>query len=146
MRKGWRGRGTGGSALVSDPVAQAVMARCLIQADSAVAAEKTEIAEATGVLRSVIRSDDAMAVVAAVEGLAIVGAQEDVTRIAEVPRRTPALLNHVVRIVGFTCGANNLKTLALMRKEAVSRQVRDRIDAVYQHVEPVREQTCGKGK
>ncbi len=93
-----------------------------------------------------IRSDDVMAVVAAVEGLAIVGADENVTRIAEVSRRIPALLNHVVRIVGFTCGANNLKTLALMRKEAVTEQVRDRIDAVYKHVEPVREQTCGKGK
>jgi hypothetical protein len=87
-----------------------------------------------------------MAVVAAVEGLAIIGADEDVTRIAEVPRRIPALLNHVVRIVGFTCGANNLRALALMRKEAATEQVRDRIDTVYQHVEPVREQTCGTGK
>jgi hypothetical protein len=67
-------------------------------------------------------------------------------RIAEVPRRVPALLNSAVRIVGFTCGTNNLKTLALMRKEAATEQVRDQIDTVYKHVEPVREQTCGKGK
>ncbi len=146
MRKAWRRRDTAGSSLASDPVAQAVMARCLIQADSVVRAEKSEIAEATGLLRSAIHSDDAMAVVAAVQGLAIVGADEDVTRMAEVPRRVPALLNHVVRIVGFTCGANNLKALALMRKEAATQQVRDRIDAVYKGVEPVREQTCGKGK
>ena len=146
MRRAWLGRGTAGSTLASDPVAQAVMARCLIQADSAVPAEKAEIAEAIGLLRSAIRSDDVMAVVAAVEGLAIVSDDEDVPRIAEVPRRIPALLNHVVRIVGFTCGASNLKTLALMRKEAATEEVRDRIDAVYKHVEPVREQTCGKGK
>jgi hypothetical protein len=146
MRKGRRGRGTAGSTLASDPVAQAVMARCLIQADSAVSAGTAEIAEAISLLRSAMHSDDVMAVVAAVEGLAIVSDDEDVSRIAEVPRRMPALLNHVVRIIGFTCGANNLKTLALMRKEAVSRQVRDRIDAVYKGVEPVREQTCGKGK
>jgi hypothetical protein len=146
MRKAWRGRGTAGSTLVSDPVAQAVMARCLIQADSAVPAKKAEIMEATAILRSAVHSDDVMAVVAAVEGLAIVGADEDVTRIAEVARRVPALLNHVVRIVGFTCGANNLKTLALMHKEAATEQVRDRIDTVYKRVEPVREQTCGAGK
>ena len=146
IRKAWRVRGTAGNTLVSDPVAQAVMARCLIQVDSAVPAEKAEITEATRFLRSAIHSDDAMAVVAAVEGLAIVSAAEDIARIADVPRRIPALLNHIVRIVGFTCGANNLKTLALMRKEAATEQLRERIDAVYKHVEPVREQTCGKGK
>jgi hypothetical protein len=48
--------------------------------------------------------------------------------------------------VGFTCGTNNLKTLALMRKQAATEQLRDRIDKVYKRVEPVREQTCGKGK
>ena len=48
MRKAWRRRDTAGSSLASDPVAQAVMARCLIQADSVARAEKSEIAEATG--------------------------------------------------------------------------------------------------
>jgi hypothetical protein len=48
--------------------------------------------------------------------------------------------------VGFTCGTTNLKTLALIRKEAATEQMRDRIDAVYKAVEPVREQTCGSGK
>jgi hypothetical protein len=81
MRQAWRGRGTADGGLVSDPVAQAVIAR-----------------------------------------------------------------NEVVRIVGFTCGANNLKTLALMRKEAATEQVRDRIDAVYKRIALFREQTCGKGK
>jgi hypothetical protein len=79
-----------------------------------------------------------MAVVAAVQGLAIIGADEDVTRIAEVPRCIPGLLNHVVRLVGFTCRTTNLKTLALIRKEAAAEQMRDRIDAVYKRVEPVR--------
>jgi hypothetical protein len=146
MRKALRGRGAEDSSLVSDPVAQAVIARCLIQADSAAPTDKAEMAMATRILRSAIHSDDVMAVVAAVEGLAIIGADEDVTRIAEVPRRIPGLLNHVVRVVGFTCGTTNLKTLALIRKEAMTEQMRDRTDAVYKTVEPVREQTCGSGK
>jgi hypothetical protein len=146
MRQAWRGRGTAGGTEVPDPVARAVIARCLIQADFAVPADESEIREAAGFLRSSIHRDDVMAVVAAVEGLAVVGAAEDVERIAEVPQRVPALLNHVVRIVGFTCGTNNLKTLALMRKQAASDKVRDQIYTVYKRVKPVREQTCGKGK
>ena len=146
IRKAWRGRGTPGNTLVSDRTAQAVIARCLIQADFAVTAEKAEITEAASILRSAIHGDDVMAVMVAVDGLAIIGADEDVARIAEVPRRIPTALNAVVRSVGFTCGASNLKTLALMRKEAATDEMRDRIDAVYKHVEPTREQTCGKGK
>ncbi|HWX28906.1 MAG TPA: hypothetical protein VNZ53_15885 [Steroidobacteraceae bacterium] len=80
------------------------------------------------------------------EGLAIIGADEDVKPIAEVSLRIPGLLNWSVRALGFTCGASNLKTLALMRKEAATDKVRDRIDTVYKRVAPVREQTCGKGK
>jgi hypothetical protein len=146
MRQGWRGRSTADGGLVSDPVAQAVIARCLIQADSAARLKNVEIAEATGFLRSAVHSDDVMTAIAAVQGLAIVGADEDVNRIAEVPRRVPALLNEVVRVVGFTCGENNLKTLALIRKQATTETLRERIDAVYKRVEPAREQNCGKGK
>jgi hypothetical protein len=146
MRKALRGRRAEDSSLVSDPVAQAVMASCLIEVDSAAPTENAETAGATRILRFAIHSDDVMAVVAAVQGLAIIGADEDVPRIAEVPRRIPGLLNHVVRLVGFTCGTTNLKTLALIRKEAATEQMRDRIDTVYRTVEPVREQRCGSGK
>jgi hypothetical protein len=146
MRNAWRARDTTVGTLVSDPVAQAVIARCLIQVDSAASAAKTEIAEATATLRSAIHSDNVMSIVAAVEGLAIVGADEDVERIAGVPRRNLELLNWTVRVVGFTCGKNNLKTLALIRKEAITEKVRDQIEAVYRRIKPAREQTCGKGK
>jgi hypothetical protein len=123
-----------------------VIARCLIQADSAATGEKAEIAEATVTLRSAILSNNVMSMVAAVEGLAIVGANEDLARIAEVPRRNRELLNWTVRVVGFTCGKNNLKTIALIRKEAMTERVRDQIDAVYRRVKPGREETCAKGK
>jgi hypothetical protein len=43
-------------------------------------------------------------------------------------------------------GANNLKALALMRKEAANKQAPDQIDVVYKNVKPVREERCGKGK
>jgi hypothetical protein len=56
------------------------------------------------------------------------------------------LLSSTLRIVGFTCGASNLKTLALMRQQAATETVREQIDMVYKAVEPVREETCGKGK
>jgi hypothetical protein len=140
MRRAWRGRDT------LDLVVQAVIARCLVEVDSLVSAQKSEVREAAVVLRSAIHDSNAMAVVAAVEGLAIIGADEDVERIAAVPRRLPGSLNWTIRMVGFRCGANNLRTLALIRKRAATDQVRDQIDAVYKHVRPVREQTCGKGK
>jgi hypothetical protein len=142
MRKAWRGQGTPGSTLLSDCVVQAVIARCLIQTDSAVPAEKAEMAEATSFLRSAIHSDDVMAVVAAVQGLAIVNAGQDVPSIAEVPHRMPGMLNAVVRILGFTCGDNNLKTIAAIRQKATTQKLRDQIDAVYGSVEPVRKEKC----
>jgi hypothetical protein len=55
--------------------------------------------------------------------------------IADVPYRMPGTLNAVVRIVGFTCGDNNLKTISAIRKAATTPQLRDRIDAVYKHAE-----------
>jgi hypothetical protein len=48
-------------------------------------------------------------------------ADQDVKRIAHLPKRVPWLLISGVRFVGFTCGANNLKTIALIRKEAAKR-------------------------
>jgi hypothetical protein len=93
-------------------------------------------------LRSAIHSDDVMAVVAAVQGLAIVNAGQDVPSIAEVPHRMPGMLNAVVRILGFTCGDNNLKTIAAIRQKATTQKLRDQIDAVYGSVEPVRKEKC----
>lgn len=66
--------------------------------------------------------------------------------IADVPYRMPGTLNAVVRIVGFTCGDNNLKTIAAIRKAATTPQLRDRIDAVYKRVEAVRKDQCGESK
>jgi hypothetical protein len=51
-----------------------------------------------------------------------------------------------VRIVGFTCGDNNLKTIAAIRKAATTPQLRDRIDAVYKHAEAGRNEQCGESK
>jgi hypothetical protein len=145
MRPAWHDRESANAGTIRDPSAQAIVARCLIEADHATGSV-AELVEAANLLRSAIGGADAMAVLAAVQGLAIIDADQDIRRIAGVPKRNPWLLNSVVRIVGFRCGANNLNTLALIRKEAATQQVRDQIDAVYKHVEPVREGQCGKGK
>jgi hypothetical protein len=147
MRRAWRGRASpDATGTIRDPVAQAVIANCLIQADASFKPASPETFEATKLLRTAIPSNDVMTVLAAVQGLAIIGADQDVMSIAKVPQRMPDLLNSIVRIVGFTCGASNLKVIAAIRKEAATQQLRERVDTVYSHVEPVREETCGKGK
>jgi hypothetical protein len=76
----------------------------------------------------------------AVTGLAIVSSDEDIRSIADVPKRRPSLLTSVIRFARFTCGASNLKALALIRKELTTEELRDQVDAVYKHVEAVRKQ------
>lgn len=144
MRNAWLERDSpNASAAERDPVIQAVIARCLIQADITSRPLTQEVRDAASLLRTAILGNEVMAVVAAVEGLAIINAEPDVGLIAGVPKRIPALLNHVIKVVGYTCGANNLKTIALIRREAATEALRARIDLVYSRVEPVRLQTCG---
>ncbi len=141
MRRAWHERNSpDAGATMRDPVAQAVIASCLITA--AVPSERvtTDTVEAATLLRTSIRSNDVTAVMAAVTGLASVHANEDVERIADVPRRMPSMLNSVIRCVGFTCGANNLKTLAVIREELTTETLRDQFDAEYKRVEEVRRQ------
>jgi hypothetical protein len=147
MRRAWRERDSpGATGAVRDPVVQAVIARCLIEVDSRTASERAEITDATNLLRSALRSDDVMGVVAAVQGLAIISADQDVPRIAEVALRMPGMLNTTVRILGFTCGGSNLKTIAAIRRGATTQKLRDQIDSVYGHVEPVRKEKCGDSR
>jgi hypothetical protein len=147
MRQAWRDRHSpAATETVRDPVIQAVIARCLIEVDARLQSDRVEIADATTVLRSALHGDDVMGVLAAVEGLAILNSDQDVKDIADVPHRMPGALNAVVRIVGFTCGNNNLKTIAAIRKAAATRQLRDRIDAVYKHAEAGRNEQCGESK
>jgi len=145
MRQVWRGRHSpAATGTVRDPVIQAVIARCLIKVDARLQSDRVEIADATTVLRSALHGDDVMGVLAAVEGLVILNSDQDVKDIADVPYRMPGTLNAVVRIVGFACGDNNLKTIAAIRKAATTRQLRDRIDAVYKHAEAGRNEQCGE--
>jgi hypothetical protein len=146
MRQAWRDRiSPAATGTVRDPVVQAVIARCLIEVDARLQSDKVEMAEATTVLRSALHGDDVMGVLAAVEGLAILNSDQDVKDIADVPYRMPGTLNAVVRIVGFTCGDNNLKTISAIRKAATTPQLRDRIDAVYKHAEAGRIETSRAG-
>jgi hypothetical protein len=140
MRKAWQRHGSLGM------VVQAVIAKCLIEADVVGSPRQSEVGEAAVVLRRAIHDADAMSVLMAVKGLALVGADEDIAEIAEVPRRIPGSLNAVVRALGYACGASNLNTIALMREQAGTGPIREQIDTVYQRIEPVREQKCGKGK
>jgi hypothetical protein len=147
MRQAWRVRHSpAATGTVRDPVVQAVIARCLIEVDARLQSDKVEMADATTVLRSALHGDDVMGVLAAVEGLAILNSDQDVKDIADVPYRMPGTLNAVVRIVGFTCGDSNLKTIAAIRKAATTPQLRDRIDAVYKHAEARRNEQCGESK
>ena len=147
MRQAWRDRlSLAATGTVRDPIIQAVIARCLIQVDARLQSDRVEIADAATVLRSALHGDDVMGVLAAVEGLAILNSDQDVKDIADVPYRMPGTLNAVVRIVGFTCGDNNLKTIAAIRKAATTPQLRDRIDAVYKHAEAGRNEQCGESK
>lgn len=147
MRRAWDERGSPrASATVQDPLIQAVIARCLIQADYPANSANAEIVDAAGLLRRAIRSDDIMTMLVSVEGLAIVGADEDVQPIVDVVRRVPSSLNGVVRFLGYQCGASNLKTIAAIRAEESGQARRDQLDAVYSRIAPVREQRCGKGK
>ena len=147
MRQVWRGRHSpAATGTVRDPVIQAVIARCLIKVDARLQSDRVEIADATTVLRSALHGDDVMGVLAAVEGLAILNSYQDVKDIADVPYRIPGTLNAVVRIVGFACGDNNLKTIAAIRKAATTPQLRDRIDAVYKHAGAGRNEQCGESK
>jgi hypothetical protein len=145
MRRAWHERDSpGASDTMRDPVVQAIIATCLIEADAPSKRLTPEAVEATRLLRASIHSDDVTAVMSAVTGLAIIGSDEDIRSIADVPKRLPSLLTSVIRFAGFTCGASNLKALALIRKELTTEELRDQFDAVYKHVEAVRkQQRCG---
>jgi hypothetical protein len=147
MRQAWHDRNSpAATGTVRDPIIQAVIARCLIEIDSRVQSDRVEIADATTVLRSALLGDDVMGVLAAVEGLAVLNSDQDVNGIADVPYHIPGTLNAVVRIVGFTCGDKNSKTIAAIRKSASTLQLRDQIDAVYKPVEAWRNEHCGANK
>jgi hypothetical protein len=141
MRRAWHERNSpGASDTLQDPVAQAIIASCLITAAGPSERVTPDTVDAATLLRASIRSNDAMAVMNAVKGLAFLNANEDVGTIADVPRRMPSLLNAVIRFVGFTCGANNMRTLALIREELTTEMLRDQFDAVYKDVAEVRKQ------
>jgi hypothetical protein len=147
MRQAWRDRHSPtATGTVRDPVAQAVIARCLIEVDARLQSDKVEMVDATTVLRSALHGDDAMGVIVAVQGLAIVNSDQDVKDIADVAYRIPGMLNAVVGILGSTCGDNNVKTIAAIRKAATTPQLRDRIDAVHKHAEAGRNEQCGESK
>ena len=95
MRKAWQRRDT------LDLEVQAVIAKCLIVANSVVSTRKSEVREATVVLRGAIHDANAMTVLMAVKGLAIIGEDQDVEEIAEVPWRTRGSLNSIVRTLGL---------------------------------------------
>jgi hypothetical protein len=146
MRRAWHERDSpGASDTMRDPVGQAIVAACLIQADASSERSGPDTSDAATLLRTSIRSNDMMAVMAAIKGLASLNADEDIARIADATKRMPGLLNSVIRIVGFTCGANNLKTLAVIRRELTTDQLRGQFDAIYKKVEEVRHQNRCEG-
>lgn len=147
MRRAWEARNSpGASATMRDPRIQVIVARCIVQADYPANLSDPDLADALGLLRQAIRSDDIGVMIDAVSGLAIIGADEDSQSIVEVVHRVPSSLNGVVMFLGYQCGASNLKTIAAIREGESTRERREQLDAVYSRIAPVREQTCGEGK
>jgi hypothetical protein len=142
IRRFWNARNSPGAAAPSrNAVIQALMAQCLIegQVDGT---PKSELESAVSLLRSAILSQDLSEVLAGALGLLANSDSHDISSIASVSHRFPIATNLMAEAASASCASIATAIIDLMREQAPSESVRERILAINKRAEAQRLRKC----
>lgn len=144
MLGAWKDRDSPRATPVTrDPLVRAIMAHCVLSSSPRPGVSAQDRTAAADLLRAAIRSQDAMTVFVAMQGLSRTRLQSDLLTVAEVPRRMPALRSPAIWAVSSSCADANA-ALAELRDSAATIKQREAVDQVFKDFAMGRNDSCGR--